>query len=229
MAAMDQHTLLKFDRGLKQLTERLLFMAGLVEQHFQEAMTALSAQDGETAERLVKADKPINLLEMECDELCVRLLMQFQPVASDLRFLVAVMKLVTDLERMGDLTVNIAERAVELARAPKLDPPLDLKPMSAMVQAMLKESLDSFIHRDAPAAEAVLVRDDVVDTAFRDIFTTLVAHMKRDPNNIERAVGLLFVAKHLERIADHATNIAEQVLYLTQGRDVRHKSSKEPA
>jgi phosphate transport system protein len=100
--------------------------------------------------------------------------------------------------------------------------------MSAMVQAMLKEALDSFIRRDAPAAEAVLVRDDVVDTAFRDIFTTLMAHMKRDPDNIERAVGLLFVAKHLERIADHATNIAEQVLYLTQGRDVRHKSSKEP-
>jgi phosphate transport system protein len=225
---MDQHTLRQFDRGLKTLTDRLLFMAGLVEQHFQEAMAALSLQDGETSARLVKSDRPINLLEMECDQLCVRLLMQFQPVASDLRFLVAVMKLVTDLERMGDLTVNIAERAVELARAPKLDPPLDLKPMSAIVQQMLKEALDSFIRRDAAAAEAVLVRDDVVDTAFRDIFATLTAYMKRDPGNVDRAVGLLSVAKHLERIADHATNIAEQVLYLTQGRDVRHKSSKEP-
>src|SRR6185436_10129044 len=145
--------------------------------------------------------------------------MQFQPVASDLRFLVAVMKLVTDLERMGDLTVNIAERAVELARSPKLDPPLDLKPMGAMVQQMLKDALDSFIHRDPAAAEAVLVRDDVVDTAFRDIFATLVAHMKSDSGNVERAVSLMFVAKHLERIADHATNIAEQVLYLTKGKD----------
>jgi phosphate transport system protein len=222
---MDQHTLRQFDRGLKALTDRLLFMAGLVEQHFQEAMAALVVQDGASAERLAKADQPINLLEMECDELCVRLLMQYQPVASDLRFLVAVMKLVTDLERMGDLTVNIAERAVDLARAPKLDPPLDLTPMGAMVQEMLKDGLDAFIRRDAAAAQAVLVRDDVVDTAFRDIFTTLLAHMKRDPGNVERAVGLLFVAKHLERIADHATNIAEQVLYLTSGKDVRHKSS----
>src|SRR5262245_12650238 len=130
---MDQHTLRQFDRGLRTLTERLLFMAGLVETHLQEAMEALQVQDAAAAERLVKSDRPVNLLEMECDELCVRLLMQFQPVASDLRFLVAAMKLVTDLERMGDLAVNIAERAVELARSPKLDPPIDLKPMGAMV------------------------------------------------------------------------------------------------
>jgi phosphate transport system protein len=229
MRAMDRHTLLKFDRGIQTLTERLLFMAGLVESHFHEAMDALQAQDGATAERLAHSDRPVNLLEMECDELCVRLLMQFQPVASDMRFLVAVMKLVTDLERMGDLTVNIAERAVELARYPKLDPPLDLRPMSAIVQQMLKDALDAFVRRDAPAAQGVLVRDDVVDTAFRDIFATLVAHMKRDAGNVERAVSLMFVAKHMERIADHATNIAEQVLYLTEGKDVRHKSSKESA
>jgi len=224
---MDQHTLQKFDRGLKTLTDRLLFMAGLVESHLNDALAALQIQDGPTAERLAKSDRPVNLLEMECDELCVRLIAQYQPVASDLRFIVAAMKLVTDLERMGDLAVNIAERAVELSRSPKLDPPIDLRPMGALVQAMLKEALDAFIGRDAAAAEAVLVRDDVVDTAFRDLFATLIARMKKDPGNVERAVGLLFVAKHLERIADHATNIAEQVVYLTRGQDVRHKSSVE--
>jgi phosphate transport system protein len=224
---MDQHTLRQFDRALKTLTDRLLFMAGLVETHLGDAMAALQIQDGESAERLAKSDRPVNLLEMECDELCVRLIAQFQPVASDLRFVVASMKLVTDLERMGDLAVNIAERAAELARSPKLDPPIDLRPMGAIVQAMLKDALDAFIGRNAAAAEAVLVRDDVVDTAFRDLFATLIARMKKDPGNVERAVGLLFVAKHLERIADHATNIAEQVVYLTRGDDVRHKSSVE--
>ena len=121
---------------------------------------------------------------------------------------------------------NIARtRGIDLARSPKLEPAIDLKPMGAMVQSMLKDALDAFIKRDAPSAEAVLVRDDVVDTAFRDIFTTLLARMKKDPGNVDRAVGLLFIAKHLERIADHATNIAEQVVYLTRGMDVRHKSS----
>jgi phosphate transport system protein len=224
---MDQHTLRQFDRGLKTLTDRLLFMAGLVESHLADALESLQAQDGPAAERLAQSDRPVNLLEMECDDLCIRILMQYQPVASDLRFVVAAMKLVTDLERMGDLAVNIAERAVDLARSPKLDPPIDLKPMGALVQQMLKDALDAFIRRDASAAEVVLVRDDVVDTAFRDIFATLLARMKKDPGNVERAVGLLFVAKHLERIADHATNIAEQVVYLAHGKDVRHKSSVE--
>jgi phosphate transport system protein len=222
---VDQHTLHAFDRGLKKLTDRLLFMAGLVESHLADAMAALQIQDGAAAEKLARSDKPVNLLEMECDELAVRLVMKFQPVASDLRFLVAVMKLVTDLERMGDLAVNIAERAADLAKSPKLNPPIDLRPMSEMVQSMLKDALDAFIRRDAARAEALLVHDDVIDTAFRDLFSTLVARMKKDPGNVERAVSLLFVAKHLERIADHATNIAEQVVYLARGKDVRHKSS----
>jgi phosphate transport system protein len=200
-------------------------MAGLVESHLADAMAALQVQDGARAEKLARSDSPVNLLEMECDGLAVRLLMQYQPVASDLRFLIAVMKLVTDLERMGDLAVNIAERAADLARSPKLDPPIDLRPMSEMVQSMLKNALDAFISRDAARAEALLVQDDVVDTAFRDLFATLLARMKSDAGNVERAVSLLFVAKHLERIADHATNIAEQVVYLTRGKDVRHKSS----
>lgn len=224
---MDHHTLTQFDRDLTTLKERLLLMAGMVETHIAESMAALHGQDQRAAERLAGADRPVNLLEMECDELCVRMILQFQPVASDLRFLVAVLKLVTDLERMGDLAVNIAERAAELARHPKLAPPIDLSAMSAQVQQMLKDALDAFVRRDDRAAEEVLVRDDAVDAAFRDVFATLVARMKREGDDVERAVGLLFIAKHLERIADHSTNIAEQVIFLARGKDVRHRSSVE--
>jgi len=202
-------------------------MAGMVEQHIAESTRALSAQDLPAAQRLARADRPVNLLEMECDELCVRMIAQWQPAASDLRFLIAALKITTDLERMGDLAVNIAERAVELASQPKLDPPIDLLPMATMVQQMLKAALDAFVRRDAAHAEAILVEDDMVDTAFRDLFATLVARMKK-PDNVERAVRLLSIGKALERIADHATNVAEQVVFLARGQDVRHKSSVDP-
>lgn len=223
---MQEHILKQFDRDLATLKDRILLMAGLVEAHIAESMAALSAQDRVAAERLVKSDRPVNLLEMEVDELCVRMIAQWQPTASDLRFVVSALKIATDLERMGDLAVNIAERAAYLARFPKLDPPLDLQPMSQMVQAMVKESLDAFVRKDANHADAVLVRDDAVDATFRDIFATLSARMKA-PENLERGIGLLFIAKHLERIADHATNIAEMVIFLVRGKDVRHKSSVE--
>jgi phosphate transport system protein len=155
------------------------------------------------------------------------MILQFQPVASDLRFLVAVLKIVTDLERMGDLTVNIAERAADLARVPKLDPPIDLRPMSEQVQKMVKDALDAFVNKDDLHAEEVLMRDDDVDAALRDVFATLLSRMKKDAANVERSVGLLSIAKSLERLADHATNIAEQVVFLTRGKDVRHHSSVE--
>src|SRR5581483_437523 len=134
---------------------------GMVEQHIAESTRALSAQDLPAAQRLARADRPVNLLEMECDELCVRMIAQWQPAASDLRLVVAALKITTDLERMGDLAVNIAERAVELARHPKLDPPIDLMPMATVVRGMLRAAFDAFVRRDAAAAEAVLVEDDV--------------------------------------------------------------------
>lgn len=223
---MHEHILKQFDRDLQTLKDRILLMAGMVERHIAESMRALAAQDLPSAERLARSDRPVNLLEMECDELCVRMIAQWQPAASDLRLLIAALKITTDLERMGDLAVNIAERAVELAPQPKLDPPIDLLPMAAMVQQMLKSALDAFVRRDAAHAEAILVEDDMVDAAFRDLFATLVARMKK-PENVERAVRLLSIGKALERIADHATNIAEQVVFLARGQDVRHKSSVE--
>jgi phosphate transport system protein len=222
-----EHIIKQFDRDLRTLKDRILLMAGLVEQHIAESIQALITQDAATSSRLIKSDHPINLLEMQCDELCVRMIVQWQPIASDVRFVVAALKISTDLERMGDLAVNIARRAVELAKQPKLSPPIDLSPMANVVQSMLRESLDAFVRPDSAAAKAVLAQDDIVDAAFRDVSATLIARMKRDPGDVERAVGLLFIAKSLERIADHATNVAEQVVFLAEGKDIRHKSSVE--
>ena len=224
---MHDHILKPFDRDLATLKDRLLLMAGMVESHLSDVMRALAEQDLGAAERLVRSDKPVNLLEMACDELGIQMIARWQPAASDLRFVVAALKITTDLERMGDLAVNIAERAVELAAHPKLDPPIDFSPMGALVKEMLTRALDAFVRRDASAAETVLIEDDRVDAAFRELFAALIARMKRSPGDIERAVGLLSIARHLERIADHATNIAEQVIFVERGQDVRHKSSHD--
>lgn len=225
MPDVGSHIIRQFDRDLQTLKDRILLMAGTVEEHIDDSVKALIAQDRATSERLINSDHPVNLLEMQCDELCVRIIVQWQPAASDLRFIVAALKITTDLERLGDLAVNIARRAVVLARRPKLDPPIDLTAMATVVQSMLRGALDAFVRRDAVAAESILAQDDTVDAAFRDVSATLVARMKKDPEDVERAVGLLFIAKSLERIADHATNIAEDVIFLAEGRDVRHRSS----
>jgi phosphate transport system protein len=222
---MGAHTLRQFDRDLKMLKDRLLLMAGTVESHIAESIRALVSQDLSASQRLVESDPPVNRLEMQCDQLCVRMILQWQPTACDLRFIVAALKISTDLERLGDLAVNIAERAVTLARQPKLSPPVDLTPMAAIVQSMLQGALDAFVHSDASAAETILQQDDLVDAAFRDTSMMLVARMKDEPDDVERAVALLFIAKSLERIADHATNIAEDVVFLAEGKDVRHRSS----
>jgi phosphate transport system protein len=222
---MSAHTLRQFDRDLQMLKDRLLLMAGTVESHIAESIRALVSQDLCASQRLVESDPPVNRLEMQCDQLCVRMILQWQPTASDLRFIVAALKINTDLERLGDLAVNIAERAVVLAGQPKLSPPVDLAPMFATVQSMLTGALDAFVHSDAAAAQTILQKDDLVDAAFRDMSVMLVSRMKNDPEEVERAVALLFIAKSLERIADHATNIAEDVVFLAEGKDVRHYSS----
>ncbi len=222
------HIVRQFDRDLATLRARILLMAGMVEEHIASSMRALAEQDMATSKKLADSDRPVNLLEMECDELCIKMIVLRQPVASDVRFLVAALKIITDLERIGDLAVNIAKRAAVLAASPKLNPPIDLSGMAANAEAMLKDSLDAFVRGDADSAEQILARDDLIDAAFRDVFATLLARMKHDPGDIDRAIGLLFIAKHLERIADHSTNIAEMVIYLVKGKDVRHKFSVAP-
>ncbi len=219
------HILKHFDVELRTLKDKLLLMAGVVEEHIATAMRALGDRDIAVAEKVEKSDKQVNVLEMEVDELCVRLLALRQPAASDLRFIAAALKIVTDLERIGDLAVNIAERAEALARSPQLLPPLDLGPLTQATQAMLKMSLDAFVNGDDQKAEAVLERDQIVDDLFVQAFGKLLSSMKSDPTTVDRAIGLLFIAKHLERIADHSTNIAEMVVYLVRGKDVRHKFS----
>ena len=221
------HILKEFDRELAKLKDKILLMAGIAEEHIASSMRALAERDLEAAERLAKSDKPVNLLEMECDELAIKLIVLRQPAASDLRFIVAALKIITDLERVGDLAVNIAERAEALAKLPVAIPSLDLHAMAKETQRMLKDSLDAFVRGDTAVAEEILARDDIIDTYFRDIFATLVAAMKKDPSHIDRALSLLFIAKHLERIADHSTNIAEMVIFLVRGQDVRHKFSLE--
>ena len=227
MATNHDHILKAFDVELRALKDKLLLMASVVEENVAAAMTSLANRDIAGAEKVEKSDQQVNLLEMEVDELCVRLLALRQPAASDLRFIAAALKINTDLERMGDLAVNIAERAEAMARSPQMLPSMDLSRMAASVQSMLRDSLDAFVHGDAVNAEQVLERDNEVDEAFVQAFRTLVGSMQQDPATVERAISLVFIAKHLERIADHSTNIAEQVVFLVKGKDVRHKFSVE--
>lgn len=227
MVTPHDHILKQFDVDLRILKDKLLLMASVVEDHITKAIRALNDRDPRLAEEVVAGDRQVNILELETDELCLRILALRQPAASDLRFIAASLKIVVDLERVGDLSVNMAERAEALARSPQLLPTFDLTRIADATQGMLKDSLDAFVRADAALASSVLSRDDVVDQLFVEAFRFMVDAMKKDPANVERALGLLFIAKHLERIADHSTNIAEMVVFLAEGKDVRHRFSVE--
>ena len=166
--------------------------------------------------------RSVNLLEMECDELCVRMIAQWQPAASDLRFMIAALKITTDLERMGDLAVNITERALNLMREPALRPLVDIPRMAVLVESMVHRALDAFAKDDAEMARAVLLADDEVDSLRDGVYAEMLAFMQEERATVDRSVSLMFIAQNLERIADHATNIAEDVLFLVKGIDVRH-------
>ena len=217
-----EHTSKNYEHELKDLREKLLLMGGKAEQMIAQAMQALIQGDANLARQLIAEDSEVNQLEKESDELCFNLLALRQPTASDLRFIVTSLKVVTDLERMGDLGVNIAERALELLEEPPLKPYVHLPILAQMSQKMMKEALDAFVSRDAVMAQNVLAQDDGVDDLTQKLFDDLAALMKEDPKNVNRAVRLIFVAKYLERVADHATNVAEMVLFLLRGEDVRH-------
>ena len=219
---MQEHILKQFDRDLSTLKDRILLMAGLVEAHVAEAMTALSQQDRASAERLARSDRPVNLLEMECDELCTRMIAQWQPTASDLRFVVAALKITTDLERIGDLATHIAERAVELAAEPPFVSSVDLPAMAALASSMVHRSLDAFVREDVDLALEVLSSDDEIDKLHAELFRNLLTIMGQDPRSISRTMRQLFISKYLERIGDHATNIAEMVIFMVKGRSIRH-------
>jgi len=221
------HTDKAYEAELEALRERLLEMGGLVEAAISQSVRAVVERDAGQAEQVKLRDRQINRMEVAIDQACRRILALRQPAASDLRFISTALKIVTDLERMGDLAVNIAERAADLAQAPALRPLHDLVKLAELSEGQLKRALDAFVTGDANAAELVLRGDDHLDALYLKIFNELLGLMMEDPRSIRRATSLMFVAKHLERFGDHATNLAEMVIFMVRGTDVRHPRSRD--
>jgi phosphate transport system protein len=215
----------EYDAELHRLHDQLLLMGAKVEEMIANSMRALTERDSELARRMIDYDHQINRLELEIDELCLRILAKRQPVASDLRLITTALKLVTDLERIGDACVNICERVVELNMEPTLKPYVDLPRMAETVQAMVRDALDAFVQADPERAREVVDRDRLVDAYYGQVFRELLTYMMEDPRNIYRAVRAQAIAKYLERIGDHATNLAEMVIFMVVGKDVRHVGS----
>jgi phosphate transport system protein len=211
-----------FVEELEDLQGRLLEMGTLVESAIHQSVQALVERSEELARQVLGNEDRINHLEIEIDELAVRLLALQQPMARDLRFLTAAIKINTDLERMGDLAVNIVERALALIQRPAVKPWVDIPQMARIVESMVRKSLDAFVRREPDLARGVLVSDDTVDRLRDSIIAELISFMQDNPATIPQGLDLILVARHLERIADHATNIAEDTLFLVKGVDVRH-------
>jgi phosphate transport system protein len=211
-----------FHEELEFLKQTLLAMGGLVEDQIRRVMHALVERDDALAQEVIDRDRQVNTYDVEVDEKCVELLALHQPTASDLRFITTAMKIVTDLERIGDQAVNIAQRAIELNQEPQLKPYIDLPRMAEKAEQMVKESLDAFVNRDAALARRVCADDDQVDALKEQVFRELLTFMMEDPRTIPRAIRLILISRFLERVADHATNIAEMVVYLVEGKMVRH-------
>ncbi len=221
-----KHTDKAFEQDLRDLREKLLAMGAKVEAHIADSMRALTERDSVLAEQVMQGDKEVNRLEVEIDDTCRRILALRQPAASDLRLITTALKIVTDLERIGDLAVNIAERARDLNEAPPLKPYVDTPRMAELAQQQVKKALDAFVSSDVAKAEVVLKEDEHLDALYLKIFNELLSYMMEDSKNIRRATALMFIAKHLERIGDHATNVAEMVVYMVRGTDIRHPRSR---
>lgn len=211
-----------FLEELNELQRLLLDMGDLVEAAIQHSVLCLTERDAGLAQEVLQNETRINRMEIENDDLAVRLLALHQPMARDLRFLTSAIKINNDLERMGDLAVNIVERSLALMEEPPLQPLVDIPQLAKLVQSMVDKSLDSFVERDRELARAVLRADDAVDDLRDRIYQKMTDLMQNDSGAVLRALNLIFVARNLERIADHATNIAEDVVFLVEGIDVRH-------
>jgi phosphate transport system protein len=211
-----------FQEELEVLQQRLLAMGGLAEERMRDSVKGLAARDESLVEGILAGDEPINALHIEVDDRCFKLLALHQPMAADLRAVVAAVKINTDLERVGDLAVNIAEAAKRYMQHPPVKPLIDIPRMGDIAQRMLRDALDSFVRRDIQLAEAVLAADDTLDALKTQIFRELLTFMLSDPSTIEPALDLILISRHLERIGDHATNIAEDVIFMVSARDVRH-------
>lgn len=211
-----------FDEELATLKSKLLQMGALVEEQIREALRALVDRDEDLARKVIINDRRVNTLDVEIDEACLELLALFKPAARDLRFITTAMKISTELERMSDLAENICERAIELNEEPQLKPYIDIPRMADKAMRMVWNSLDAFVKWDSELARKVLDDDDEVDEFTEQIFRELLSFMIENPQTIPRAMRLSFIAKYIERIADHATNIGELVVYMVEGRIIRH-------
>src|SRR5512143_211884 len=213
---------LQKEKDIEALKERVLKMGGIVEEQIRKSITALVERDRNLAVEVIDGDAIINHYDVEIEEECIRFLAIWQPTGSSLRRVTTAIKIITDLERMGDLAVDTCERAIELLDEPPLKPYIDLPRMAEAAQKMLKDSLDAFVAQDADLAMLVCEADDFVDNLNQQIFNELLLYMLKDPKNISRAVRLTYITKYLERVGDHATNIAEMVVYMVKGKVIRH-------
>ena len=220
---MERH----FDRETTKLNEKLIRMASIVEEMIRITVKSLIDRNGSVLETINPKEKEINKLQIEIDEDVVTLIARMQPVATDLRFLIAASKINSDLERIADQVINIGQNTVILLNYPQLKPLVDIPIMADIVQQMVRESLDAYIHKDVAKAQKVLNSDDKVDALKDQIFRELLTYMISDPKAIQPALCLILIARNLERIGDHSTNIAEEVIYIVQGRDVRHHHEEQ--
>ncbi len=211
-----------FDEELKDLKEKLLEMASRAEEQIGLAVRGLKDRKEAMACEVLENEEAINRLDIEIDDRAMRLLALRQPMATDLRFITSAMKIGSDLERIGDLAVNIAQRTLDLLKQPQLKPLIDIPRMASLAQGMVRDALNAFVNGDAVLAKNVCQRDDQVDELNNQIFRELLTFMMADASTIPRAVDLILVGRHLERIADHATNIGEDVIYMVQGKTIKH-------
>jgi len=220
---MERH----FDNELQNLKEKLVEMAEIVEEMIKLAVEGLKERKKELLQKVFDNEKDVNLRQIENDDLALKLIALHQPAASDLRLLVTAIKISSDLERIADQAVNISERGMDLLDEPPLKPLIDIPRMAEIAQAMVKDAIDAFVNGNSDLAHEVCKRDDMVDDLNDQIFRELLTYMMQDTKNVPRALKLLLVARHLERIADHATNIGEEVYYIVEGKDIRHHIRNE--
>jgi phosphate transport system protein len=214
-----------FQEELEQLKTRLLEMGGLAEDRVRTVLRALVERDGHLVDRVLDGDGPINQLHIEIDSRCFKLLALHQPMAVDLRAIVSAVKINTDLERVGDLAINIAEAVRRYMRHPPVKELIDIPRMAEIAQRMLRDALDAYVRRDETLAHAVLNEDDTLDALKTQVFRELLTYMLQKPSTIEPALDLILISRHLERIGDHATNVAEDVIFMVSARDVRHHAT----
>lgn len=212
----------EYDSQLRKLRDALLVMAGRVEEMIADSVRALIERDLDLARATIDADHLVNRAEVEMDELCLVILAKRQPVASDLRFITLTLKMVTDLERIGDLAVNICERAIDLGAQSPNRPWVNVPRMASIAQSMVRDAIDAFVAGDAARAQSVIDRDDELDELYVAVFREVLASMLGDSSQVQRGIHAQSVAKWLERIGDHATNLAEQVVFMIKGKDIRH-------